>query len=39
MKQIPMHNKEGTLVINLTDLQTKNTVWKGVASDTIYDQP
>ncbi|TDN83073.1 uncharacterized protein DUF4136 [Salegentibacter sp. 24] len=30
--------KEGTLVINLIDRQTKNTVWKGVANNTIYDQ-
>ncbi len=30
--------KEGTLVINLIDRQTKNTVWKGVATDAIYDQ-
>jgi hypothetical protein len=30
--------KEGTLVINLIDRKTKNTVWKGVATDAIYDQ-
>lgn len=30
--------EEGTLVINLIDRQTKNTIWKGVASDAIYSQ-
>lgn len=30
--------KEGTLVINLIDKETKKTVWKGVASDNIYKQ-
>lgn len=30
--------KEGTLVINLIDRETKNTVWKGVAKNNIYDQ-
>lgn len=30
--------KEGTLVINLIDKETKETVWKGVASDNIYKQ-
>lgn len=30
--------KEGTLVINLIDRQTKNTVWKGIATNNIYDQ-
>lgn len=30
--------KQGTLVIHLIDRQTKNTVWKGVAKDAIYDQ-
>jgi hypothetical protein len=30
--------KEGTLVINLIDRKTKSTVWKGVATDAIYDQ-
>ncbi|WP_373056004.1 DUF4136 domain-containing protein [Zunongwangia sp. H14] len=30
--------KEGTLIINLVDRQTKNTVWKGIASDAVYDQ-
>lgn len=29
---------EGSLVINLVDRETKETVWKGVASDNIYDQ-
>lgn len=27
---------EGTLVINLIDRETKNTVWKGITSDAIY---
>ncbi|MDX1653391.1 MAG: DUF4136 domain-containing protein [Brumimicrobium sp.] len=31
--------KEGTLVIDLIDRETKQTVWKGVASREIYDQP
>lgn len=30
--------KEGTLVVNLIDRKTKNTVWKGVSTDAIYDQ-
>lgn len=30
--------EEGTLVINLIDRQTRNTVWKGVATDDIYGQ-
>lgn len=30
--------KEGTVVINLVDRQTKETVWKGVASESIYSQ-
>lgn len=30
--------KEGTLVINLVDRETRETVWKGVASDNIYNQ-
>lgn len=31
--------KEGTVVINLVDRETKNTVWKGVASESIFEQP
>lgn len=31
--------KEGTVVINLVDRETKNTVWKGVASESIFNQP
>lgn len=30
--------KEGTLVINLVDRETRETVWKGVASENIYNQ-
>lgn len=30
--------KEGTVIINLVDTQTKETVWKGVASESIYSQ-
>lgn len=30
--------EEGTVVINLVDRQTKNTVWKGVASETLGAQ-
>lgn len=30
--------EEGTLVINLVDRQTQETVWKGIASDNIYTQ-
>lgn len=30
--------EEGTLVINLVDRETRETVWKGVASDNIYTQ-
>ena len=30
--------KEGTLVIHLIDRQTRNTVWKGIATNNIYDQ-
>lgn len=30
--------EEGTVIINLVDTQTKETVWKGVASESIYDQ-
>jgi len=30
--------KEGTLIINLVDRKTKETVWKGIASDDIYNQ-
>ena len=30
--------KEGTLIIDLVDRKTKETVWKGVASDNIYEQ-
>ncbi len=30
--------KEGTLVVHLIDRKTKNTVWKGVATDAIYNQ-
>lgn len=29
---------EGTLVINLVDRETKEVVWKGIASDNIYNQ-
>lgn len=31
--------KEGTLIVHLIDRNTKRTVWKGVATNTIYDQP
>lgn len=31
--------EEGTVVINLVDRETKQTVWKGVTSDPLYDQP
>lgn len=30
--------EEGTLVIDMIDRETKNTVWKGIATDEIYDQ-
>lgn len=30
--------KQGTLVVRLIDRQTKETVWKGVATDPIYNQ-
>ncbi|WP_159039962.1 DUF4136 domain-containing protein [Christiangramia fulva] len=30
--------KQGTLVIRLVDRQTKETVWKGVAKDAIYNE-
>ena len=30
--------EEGTLVVQLVDSETKNTVWKGIAADAIYDQ-
>lgn len=30
--------EEGTLVINLVDRETQETVWKGVASENIYNQ-
>lgn len=30
--------KEGTLVINLVDRQTQETVWKGIATENIYNQ-
>ena len=30
--------KEGTVVINLVDRETRETVWKGVASESLYDQ-
>ena len=30
--------KEGTLIIDLVDRKTKETVWKGIASDNIYEQ-
>lgn len=30
--------KEGTLIINLVDRKTKQTVWKGVSSKSVYDQ-
>lgn len=30
--------EQGTLVIRLVDRQTKDTVWKGVATDPIYNQ-
>lgn len=29
---------DGTLVIYLVDRETKNVVWKGIASDNIYDE-
>ena len=31
--------EEGTVVINLIDRETKETVWKGITSDALYDQP
>jgi len=31
--------KEGTVVIDLIDKETKKTVWKGIANDRIYSQP
>lgn len=31
--------EEGTVVINLIDRETKETVWKGMTSDALYDQP
>lgn len=31
--------KEGTLVIDLIDRETKKTVWKGIANEQIYSQP
>ncbi|MGB8374271.1 MAG: DUF4136 domain-containing protein [Salegentibacter sp.] len=30
--------KEGTLIINLVDRETKETVWKGISSKSLYDQ-
>ena len=30
--------REGTLVINLVDRETRETVWKGIASENIYNQ-
>lgn len=30
--------EEGTLVINLVDRETQETVWKGIASENIYNQ-
>ncbi|MDT0649815.1 DUF4136 domain-containing protein [Autumnicola edwardsiae] len=30
--------EEGIVVINLVDRQTKETVWKGITSDALYDQ-
>ena len=30
--------EEGTVVINLVDRETKETVWKGMTSDALYDQ-
>ncbi|MCP9200090.1 DUF4136 domain-containing protein [Gramella sp. GC03-9] len=30
--------EEGTLVVQLVDSETKNTVWRGVASNDIYNQ-
>ena len=30
--------KEGALVIHLIDRQTKKTVWKGIATNNVYDQ-
>ncbi|MEQ8909626.1 MAG: DUF4136 domain-containing protein [Vicingaceae bacterium] len=30
--------EEGTVVIDLIDRKTKNTVWKGIANDRIYEQ-
>lgn len=32
-------HEEGTLVIDIIDRKTKNTVWKGIANDRIYDDP
>ncbi len=31
--------EQGTVIINLVDRETKQTVWKGVTSDPLYDQP
>jgi len=31
--------KEGTLVIDLIDRETKKTVWKGIANEQIYSEP
>lgn len=30
--------EEGTVVINLVDRKTRQTVWKGITSDALYDQ-
>lgn len=30
--------KEGTLIINLVDRKTKQTVWKGISSKSVYNQ-
>lgn len=30
--------KEGTVVLNIVDRETRETVWKGVAAESIYDQ-
>ncbi len=30
--------KEGTLVVDLIDAETKETVWKGITSDNIYNE-
>lgn len=31
--------EEGTVIIDLIDRETKKTVWKGITSETIFDEP